>query len=326
MKWKGFIQIFLVTLLMPWIICRKIEDSAMRQSHFETQILETEQSITEQAEREKEENIIEVICADTNPEIMPMETYILGVVLGEMPASFPEEALKAQAVVARTYALKRQAENTKHQSGTVCTEPGCCQAYCAPKDYLMSGHNPEQLQKVTQAVQATKDQVLTYEGRLIDATYFSCSGGRTEAAVAVWGSDIPYLQSVESPGEESARVYTKTVTFNREALGDALDITLEGPPHSWFADITFTAGGGVETAQIGGVNYTGTQLRTLLGLSSTAFTVTAEENSVSITTKGYGHRVGMSQYGAQAMANEGKSYVQILSHYYPGTLLENISE
>ena len=129
MKWKGFIQIFLVTLLMPWIICRKIEDSAMRQSHFETQILETEQSITEQAEREKEENIIEVICADTNPEIMPMETYILGVVLGEMPASFPEEALKAQAVVARTYVLRMREGSSKHTDADVCVRPECCQSY-----------------------------------------------------------------------------------------------------------------------------------------------------------------------------------------------------
>ena len=298
----------------------------MNESRTETQVLETEPSSAETTEPGKEERVIAVISKDGNRELMPMETYILGVVLGEMPASFPEEALKAQSVVARTYTMKRQGENPKHPSAAVCTDPGCCQAYCAPKDYLLSGHNQEQLDKVTQAVAETNNQVLTYEGMLIDATYFSCSGGRTEAAVAVWGSDVPYLQSVESPGEESARVYTQTVIFDREALGDALGVTLEGPPDTWFADITYTVGGGVETLRVGGTLYTGTQLRTRLGLASTAFTVEPAEDAVTITTKGYGHRVGMSQYGAQAMANAGSSYVQILSHYYPGTVLENISE
>ena len=326
MRWKGFVQIFVVTLLIPWVLCRVLENSELNEQHMQMQILETEPNSTETTEPGKEERVIEVICKNGDREEMPVETYVLGVVLGEMPASFQEEALKAQSVVARTYTMKRKGENTKHPSGAVCTDPGCCQAYCTPKDYLLSGHNREQLEKVTQAVASTKDQVLTYEGTLIDATYFSCSGGRTEAAVAVWGSDVPYLQSVESPGEESARVYTQTVIFDREALCDALDITLEGSPDTWFTDATFTVGGGVETLRVGGTVYTGTQLRTLLCLASTVFTVEPAQDAVAITTKGYGHRVGMSQYGAQAMANAGSSYAQILSHYYPGTVLENISE
>ena len=167
----------------------------------------------------------------------------------------------------------------------------------------------------------TAGQVLTYKGELIEAVYFSSSGGTTEAAVAVWGADYPYLQSVESPGEEASRYHRDTVVFRKEDLQGLLDRDLPGEPEDWFGETAYTAGGGVATLDIAGETYTGTELRTLLGLRSTAFSIRVEGDTITITTQGYGHRVGMSQYGANAMAQSGAAYDAILAHYYPGTEL-----
>ena len=253
-------------------------------------------------------------------EQQELEEYLVGVVLAEMPASFEEEALKAQAVVARTYTLRANRTGGKHGDGSICTDYACCQAYIDPEEYRSQGGTGENVDKIRRAVMATAGQVLTYGGELIEATYFSCSGGTTEDAVAVWGNDYPYLQSVDSPGEEHAAHYTDTVTFAPAEFAGALDSALSGSPKNWFGAVTYTDGGGVDTMVIGGKTYKGTELRQKLGLRSTAFTVSAGE-TISITTRGYGHRVGMSQYGADAMALSGKGYEEILTHYYQGTVL-----
>lgn len=248
---------------------------------------------------------------------MELEQYIAGVVLAEMPASFEPEALKAQAVVARTYALKRSVAWGKHPQNAVCTDSGCCQAYKDPETAEKAS-----VEKVSAAVNATAGQVLTYNGALIEATYYSCSGGRTEDAQAVWGQDIPYLISVSSPGEEQATHYTDTVQFSIEDFCGRLNIEKPRSKNSWIKILEYTAGGGVAEAEIGEQLFTGMELRKLLSLRSTAFTMTVVGDTVTVTTKGFGHRVGMSQYGADAMALKGHSYEKILSHYYPGTNLE----
>lgn len=282
----------------------------------------------------------ETIVAETLPEPVPltakvrwengevekvdMDQYLLGVVLAEMPVSFEMEALKAQSVVARTFTRKAYITDGKHDDGSVCTNPGCCQAYISPEAYLAQGGTQEGVDKVRFAIGATTGYVLTYEEQLIEATYFSCSGGTTEEAAAVWGTEYPYLQAVDSPGEEQAAHYTDTVIFTPEEFQTALGASLTGSPRSWIGTTTYTAGGGVETMVIGGESYLGTQLRSLLGLRSTAFTVVTEEEEITITTRGYGHRVGMSQYGADAMAVTGSTYQEILAHYYPGTTLTKL--
>lgn len=253
-----------------------------------------------------------------------MDDYLIGVVLAEMPASFEPEALKAQAVVARTYTRKASVTGGKHGDGSVCTLPSCCQGYTAEDQYLTSSGNQEDLEKVRSAVLSTSGQVLTFEGNLIEATYFSCSGGTTEDAVAVWGTDYPYLRSVDSPGEEDAAYFIDTATFTPEELENKLDVTLSGLPNTWVDAVTYTSGGGVDTICIGGKFFRGTEVRTLLGLRSTAFDISATENLVTITTRGYGHRVGMSQYGADAMAVTGSTYEEILAYYYPGTRIDKL--
>ena len=266
----------------------------------------------------KPKHTICVQTEDGNRE-MELDTYVTGVLLGEMPADFEPEALKAQAIVARTYTLKSR----KHLPALVCTDSSCCQSYCTEEAYLAAGHSGDDLEKIRTAVADTSALVLTYEGKLIEATYFSCSGGRTEDALAVWGTDVPYLQSVESPGEEAAAHYTDTVTFTTEEFGELLGAEI--PKDGWLGKVTYTRGGGVDTVMIAGTPYSGTTVRKRLGLRSTAFVLNQVGNTVTVTTKGFGHRVGMSQYGADAMAVSGYSCQEILAHYYPGTVLEKYS-
>ncbi len=255
-------------------------------------------------------------------QVMELEDYILGVVLAEMPASFEEEALKAQAVVARTYALRRMTLADRHSGCAICTDSSCCQAYISPEDYLQHMGIAEDIEKLGKAVQDTAGLVLTYNGKLAEATYFSCSGGRTEGALAVWGEQIPYLQAVDSPGEEKSDSYSQTKSFTPAQLAAALGRSMEGKPENWLGKVTYTQGDGVDMMFIGGVGYSGVELRKYLGLNSTAFTITVEEGCFTVQTRGKGHRVGMSQYGADAMAATGKSYKEILSHYYQGTRID----
>lgn len=249
---------------------------------------------------------------------MDMETYLTAVLLAEMPGSFRIEAKMAQAVVARTYALRTVATTDKHP-GAVCCESGCCQGFCLPEEYRKAGGTQEAVEEAREAVRSTTGLVLTYNGQLAEATYFACSGGYTEQAVAVWGTDVPYLQAVPSPGEEGALHYSDTVNMTPEDFAAAIGIRLTGKPESWFGPVTRTQGGGVARMIIGGEEFSGTQLRSLLNLHSTAFTIVTADNRIQITSKGHGHRVGMSQYGAQAMAERGCTWEEILEHYYPQT-------
>lgn len=266
-----------------------------------------------------------VLMDDGQTQWMNLEEYLPGVILAEMPTSFDHQALCAQAVVARTYALKRQIE-ARHPQGAVCTDPGCCQAYIGESDYLSGLGYEEDIVVAKAAVNATQNMVLTYESQLIEATYFHCAGGQTEDAVAVWGVDYPYLQAVESPGEEEMDHYTDQVFYSRTELETLLDRALPGSPDSWIGWTTYTTGGGVETIVFAGVQYSGTELRGLLKLNSTAFSMEADGGGLRITTQGKGHRVGMSQNGAQAMALQGSTWQKILAHYYPGTRIDKIED
>lgn len=280
-------------------------------------------SAPEKSEQEVQRMIL--VQMEEGTEQMELETYLVEVVLAEMPASFEEAALQAQAMVARTYALKRQQLKDHHSNGAVCTSALCCQDHITVEDYLERVGTQEDVEKVVAAVRQTAGQVVIYEGELIEATYFSCSGGRTEDAVAVWGGAYPYLRSVDSPGEEMAECYEEVKVFTRSQLEEALGTRLSGTAQNWIDWCTYTAGNGVDKLCLAGQIYKGTQLRQLLGLRSTMFSVCAVEDGLKVTTYGCGHRVGMSQWGAEAMAINGSTVAEILSHYYPGTLLETLT-
>lgn len=253
----------------------------------------------------------------------PLEEYVVSVVLREMPAGFHQEALKAQSVVSRTYTVKNIWGGGKHAPAAICTDADCCQGYWSVEDYLSAGGKQDTVDAVRKAVNETMGEILLYDNKPIDATYFSCSGGRTEDAVAVWGTDVPYLKSTVSPGEENAKHYTDSVRFSVSELCERLKLPVT---QSIKIDkITYTDGGGVDVMRINGKEWKGTEIRKALGLRSTQFTILVTGSTVTVTTKGYGHRVGMSQYGADAMADKGADYKLILYHYYTDVELQSLA-
>ena len=262
---------------------------------------------------------IPVIKEDGRVVAMELEAYISRVVLGEMPASFDEEALKAQAVAARTYTLRMVEEGWRHD-GAVCTDHTCCQEYLEPEEYLGSRGSQEHVDKVFAAVAQTAGEVVCYDGELICATYFASAGGSTEDAKAVWGQAYPYLVSVSSP--ESSSYDGTQVEFSYEEFQKRLGVELRGDPQSWIGAATYTVGGGVDSMRIGQKRYSGVEIRSLFGLRSTVFQVEVTPSGIVFVSDGYGHRVGMSQFGADAMAVDGHTYDEILAHYYQGTTLE----
>ena len=265
------------------------------------------------------------VLHEEHTQWMDMETYIIGVILAEMPTTYDHDALCAQAVAARTYALKRQSSD-KHPNGAVCTNAQCCQAYWSIPEFL-DGHGYQaDVISAQKAALDTAGMVLTYADKLIEATYYHSSGGKTEQALAVWGVDLPYLQSVESPGEEDLEGFSNRIFYTESDLEQLLDRSLTGVPAGWIGLFTYTPGGGVETMYFAGVQYTGIQLRSLLKLSSTAFSIEPAEDGLWFTALGKGHRVGMSQTGAQAMALCGASWQEILAHYYPGTRIDKMED
>ncbi len=266
-------------------------------------------------------NEISILFSETDTRTMELEEYLVGVILAEMPSSFELEALKAQAVVARTYALRQYQNSDKHDGAAVCINASCCQGYISPEEYIANRGTAASVDKVKDAVYGTRNIVITYQNKLIEATYFSCSGGKTEDALAVWGADVPYLQATDSPGEEKANNYVSRVTFTKEEFAERLGLKTIGPCETWVGEISYTEGNGVDSIVICGVPYSGTQLRKLLELRSTVFVITGVGDNIIITTKGFGHRVGMSQYGAEAMAAKGYKYQDILYHYYKGVNL-----
>ena len=309
----------LMAVMLPAMLLSPVEEA------HQTKMLIIENEIPEQ------EAIMVSLQAGQSKRELPLEEYLVGVVLSEMPMSFEMEALKAQAVAARTFAM-RQKENGKHLDFDLCGQSSCCQAWTeqdALKEKL--GDSWERYwKKAEMAVKSTAGQVLTFQGELIDAVYFSCSGGITEDAVAVWGAEVPYLQSVESPGEEAAGKFHTEVELSREefcaTVLEAQPLAdLSGSARNWLGKVKRTEGGGVEEMIIGGCVFKGTELRRLFGLNSTNFTLEEKGKQLVFSVYGYGHRVGMSQYGANAMAADGCTWEEIVAHYYEGVEIENRS-
>ena len=261
------------------------------------------------------EKMINVKLASGQIISVGLEEYVIGVVGAEMPAEFQTEALKAQAVASRTYALKRTA------SGGALSASTSDQTFCTI-DQLKAqwgGSFDKYYNKVKSAVNATKGQTLKYNGSYIEALFFSTSNGRTEDSVNVWGNSYAYLKSVDSPWDTNASSFSKEKTISMSEISSKLGVNITSVSQ---INITGrTVGNRVSNVNICGKDYTGVKLRQLLGLRSADFEVYQSGNSIVFTTKGYGHGVGMSQYGANGMAKAGYSYTQILKHYYTGVTI-----
>ena len=243
-----------------------------------------------------------------------------------MPANFEIEALKAQAVVARTYTIYQINNNSsKHENADICDNYACCQAWISKEDRI-SKWNEEEAEsnwnKIVEAVNSTSGKVITYDGKPINAFFHSNSGGVTESSTAVWGGiDFPYLKSVETAGEEGYKQYSSQVQFSKQELLNKIkekyqDCEIDFSQQNCIEILEYTTSGRVKTIKFGNKEIAGTEARTILGLKSTNFTFSINGEIVTFSVTGYGHGVGMSQTGADALAKTGLKFDEIIKHFY----------
>lgn len=261
---------------------------------------------------------------------MDLGNYLVGVVRAEMPASFEPEALKAQAVAARTYTIHKIMAGENHEEAQICTESTCCQAYADKETAFANwGAEAETYEaKVEQAVRETDGETILYGGVPVLAVFHSSSAGLTRAAGEVWQSDLPYLQPVASPesGEQIPEYYSRVeftaAEFKEKIRAIAPAAAFSGSPSEWLADARRDDAGSVKSVAVGGAVLKGSEVRAALGLRSACFTWETKEDRLVFFVTGYGHGVGLSQHGANAMALEGADYREILTHYYTGVTVE----
>ena len=318
--------LLLLLFLPPWLRAEDPppEDNAAPRS------LQTEQTAQESGAGSDAAHTLRLWDGSTVRTLTAAE-YLPGVVRGEMPAVFEPEALKAQAAAERTYLYYRMSTAPKgnHPNADVCTDPGCCTSWLSEEDARAKwGEKFDQYEaKVQQAVADTDGQVVLYDGAPIMAVFHSSSAGATAGSGEVWTAELPYLVSVKSPEDsDSVPNYYSVNTFTAEEFRAAFqkahpEAKLSGDTSGWIGDVVLTDAGRVSSAVVGGVTVTGKELRSLYGLRSTAFTVEADGKSVTFHVTGYGHGVGMSQYGANALAKEGKTWQEILQWYYTGVTI-----
>lgn len=299
----------------------------------EDSISETEQ----QSEKSKNDtDSVKVLLTEENKVIeVDLNEYLLGVLAAEMPASYHEEALKAQAVTAYTYLLyTRDRQNKKSDTGLKGADLSDAsqthQGYLTPQAREKKWGDKTEIyeKKLTEAIAAVSGEVITFEGKPIMAAFHAISSGTTNSAKAVWGGDVAYLQSVESVGDRLSPDCMKTVAIKSEELSAMLSslegCELSGEAEGWIDDISTTSTGFVSAVSVGGGNYTGVQLRTALNLRSASFSFEYKNGSFHFTTQGYGHGVGLSQYGSDYMARQGSTWKEIIKHYYTGVEIEKI--
>lgn len=260
-------------------------------------------------------------------ENIPLEEYVIGVVASEMPAEFETEALKAQALAARTYITKQlmNEQTLSAPEGSVVTDTQMHQVYKNPEELkgIWGKDYTWKLKKITEAVAATQGTILTYDNKPIDALFFSTSNGYTENSEAYWQEAFPYLKSVKSTWDQkSPKFYDQKIVSIKE-FENKLDVSI-GSDGSVGKITALTPGKRVATVEVDGKKFTGRDVREKLELKSSDFTWEIKGDSVVIETEGFGHGVGMSQYGANFMAEEGKSYTDIVAHYYKGTAVAEV--
>ena len=261
-------------------------------------------------------------------EELGLDEYLYGVVSSEMPANFEIEALKAQAVVARTYTIYQATYNkNKHQDADICDSYACCQAWISKEERMAkwdSGEAESNWNKIVNAVDSTSDKIIAYNGKPINVFFHANSGGTTESSLNIWGGiDYPYLKSVETAGEDGYTQYSSEAKFSKEEISQKMkekyaDFEIDYGQEDCIKILEYTTSGRVKTLKIGNKEIAGTEARTILGLKSTNFSVAIEGNEIKFSVTGYGHGVGMSQTGAESMAKSGADYQAIIKHFYTG--------
>jgi stage II sporulation protein D len=298
------------------IISYKEKDVVVKNDN-KTKIVKTtiEKETNEVKKQEKNNNIkkVSIVYKNNKEESLDLEEYVLGVVACEMPASFEIEALKAMAVAARTFALYKITTNKNYKLSTTTKD----QCYITKEKMKKNwGSNFEKnYNKILKAVKNTSNQYMTYNDKVIIAFYFSISNGYTENCENVFSQKLSYLRSVSSSWDKEYGYKEKTIKFKENEFLNKLNIKDKSITN---IKITKDKSNRAKFVYVNGNKFKGTNFRSLLSLRSTDVSIKNKDGYVYVTTKGYGHGVGMSQYGAEAMAKKGYSYEEILKHYYQG--------
>lgn len=308
---------FSLALLLPWFVYRRMipppEEASSASSEPEDEV---------SADR-RDADILLTVLSDGVPSEMTMAEYLPGVLAGEMPADFPEEAQRAQAVAARTYALYQQSHRkSAHADADLCDDPACCQVWLDTDE--AEARWGEKSDLFASAAADTDGLILLYEEEPILACFHASSDEHTESSAALWGKAYPYLVSVDSPETEAdvpnfrSTVEVSPEDFREVMMAAVPDADFSALPPDWLGERTEDTAGRVTSMRIGGTSVSGTQLRSLFSLRSADFTLEWTGHSFLFTVMGSGHGVGMSQYGAEVMAREGATWREIVEHYYPG--------
>lgn len=329
------LSFILICFVTPAILTRRTVNTISQ----ENTNIENQQS---QQDKENEQNYqyskygtITLLHKKTgNTEQVNIDDYLCNVVSAEMPADFEIEALKAQVIVARTYTIYKIL-NKKHENADICDDSTCCQAWISKEDRLARWEESKRennWQKINDCINSTKGKIITYNNQPINAFFHSNSGGVTEIPVNVWGgTGYPYLQSVETSGEDAYNQYASEVTFTQEELINKLkqkysDISIDFSNENEIKILEYTESTRVKTVKFGNHEISGVEARTLLGLKSTNFEITKDGDNIKFSVKGYGHGVGMSQTGADSMAKQGSTAEDIIKHFYAGVEIKFVNE
>ncbi len=271
---------------------------------------------------------IKLLHQDTKKvEEVNLDEYVACVVSAEMPVSYDMEALKAQAIVARTYTIYKITTSKKHSDADICDKSTCCQAWISKENRLKKWNKEDansNWNKISQAVNDTIGKIVTYNGNPINAFFHSNSGGKTEVPLYVWGgTGYPYLQVVETAGEDAYSQYSSEAKFTQKEFIKKVtekhkDFKIDFKEKDCIQITQRDESDRVVTVKIGNLNLSGVETRTLLGLRSSNFEVEINDDEVLFKVIGYGHGVGMSQTGADAMAKQGSNYEEIIKHFYTG--------
>ena len=330
----------LICFILPALLTKTKQDyketvvEEIKPDVSNTEVMNNQQSDEIQEYSYNKYGTIKLLHSKTGEvEELPLDEYLYGVVSAEMPATFEKEALKAQAIVARTYTIYK-IQNKKHENADICDDSSCCQAWISKEDRLAKWEEESRESnwtKIQECVNKTKGKIITYENAPINAFFHSNSGGTTEIPVNVWGgTGYPYLQVVETSGEEGYTQYSSEVNLSNEELLNKLkekyqDISINFSNNDDIKILEHTESGRVKTVKFGNHNLSGVEVRTIFNLKSTNFEILKENEKIKFSVKGYGHGVGMSQTGADTMAKQGSSAEDIITHFYTGVEIKDIN-
>lgn len=328
-----YVLIFIFIIIVLPNLCTK---KRKKQNVQTSETTEEEKQETEKYDYSKYKTIKLYHVKTSQTEELSLDDYLYGVVSSEMPASFEKEALKAQAIVARTYTIYQITKSKgKHGDADICDDYKCCQAWISKEDRLAKWSENEaeaNWNKIVEAVDSTQGKIITYNGSPIDAFFHSNSGGITETASNVWGGDnFPYLQSVQTSGEDGYTQYSSEVEFSQSEFIDKIktkhpDFEIDFNDNSCVQILEYTESGRIRTIKFGNIQIAGTEARTLLGLKSTNFSFEIVDGKIKFKVLGYGHGVGMSQTGADSMAKAGSSAEEIIKHFYSGVEIRFVND